>query len=226
LISPAGLAPHPPSEKHLKPSEIHSNTMSIIGRFWNLNGTPQSLVRLIGPFGPGLVHRATLRRFGKDRWGVNETQLISEYLYQMSSLPASGEDSLNAILMPIVVQHTSDPNSQRPHVYTRQPIMPQQLSPVLVKTVSTDEATRVAKIPLLIMYGDNDWVKFTGVNEYVKELHSHNIDADLSIIKNAGHHLYMDNVEDLHGEIDKWLAKVYVPTDTSSSSLSSSSNQL
>ena len=40
------------------------------------------------------------------------------------------------------------------------------------------------------------------------ELRQRGVDAELGTVRNAGHHLYLDNAEDLHDHVNTWLRRV------------------
>lgn len=65
---------------------------------WNKNVTPMSIVRMTGPFGAGLVHSYTSRRFA--HLTESEQHDFYDYLYNISSSNGSGEYALAAILSP------------------------------------------------------------------------------------------------------------------------------
>jgi len=50
------------------------------------------------------------------------------------------------------------------------------------------------QIPLLVMFGDHDWLNYEGSSEDIHYLKSvHGVNAKLEIIGSAGHHLYIEN---------------------------------
>ncbi|CAO3646773.1 unnamed protein product [Mucor hiemalis] len=65
---------------------------------WDRNVTPMSIIRMIGPFGPSLVHTYTSRRFAHLTEG--EQHDLYDYLYNITSSTGSGEFALAAILAP------------------------------------------------------------------------------------------------------------------------------
>jgi cardiolipin-specific phospholipase len=202
LLSPAGLAPHPPIEKQVPSHQVNSRFMSWAGYLWEKDFTPQAYVRLLGHWGSNTVGKSLSRRFGSDRWLPEETAALTNYLYHISALPASGEYALNAILKPLVHMHG---DQQRPHVYAREPIHPSSLAPL---SPQRNSYCPEIGIPILLLYGDDDWICFPDVEEYVNDVKREGVDIKLSIIRNAGHHLYMDNVDHCHEEINKWHDRV------------------
>ncbi|KAK4518299.1 uncharacterized protein ATC70_001651 [Mucor velutinosus] len=65
---------------------------------WDRNVTPMSIIRMIGPFGPSLVHTYTSRRFAHLTEG--EQHDLYDYLYNITASTGSGEFALAAILSP------------------------------------------------------------------------------------------------------------------------------
>lgn len=145
-------------------------------------------------------------------------QAIADYLHHISALPASGEYALNTLLTACFESSAENPEMQRPRVLARDPLAPQYFThlrgssgrkrsdPVDLCTEDDIDANKTEKgVPLLILYGDNDWLCFPEVNSYVDTLRNYGVDASLSVIRQAGHHLYMDNPDQYHDEIRGWV---------------------
>ena len=50
------------------------------------------------------------------------------------------------------------------------------------------------KIPIVFLYGDHDWMDIRGAYQAKEVLHeAGNHDVRIHTVKNAGHHLYLDN---------------------------------
>ena len=201
LLSPAGLAPHEESV----PVEELSFKLRMLDRMWNRNYTPQMFARLTSHWAPNYVKGVIQRRFGADRWSDAETSAISSYLYHISALPASGEYALNTLLMARMIRAGGSSNGMRPRIYAREPITAEHLAPL--KGIHDS----LSSVPVLVMYGDNDWISFPGVADYVNGLKDAGIDATYALIADAGHHLYMDNPDQCHREIDEWWAEKWHP---------------
>ena len=61
-------------------------------------------------------------------------------------------------------------------------------------------------IPILLMYGDYDWMHFHQAKKFIEDLNTNfGVNASFKLIRNAGHHLYMDNAGHFHSVIDTWL---------------------
>jgi hypothetical protein len=127
LISPVGLrTPHDSLQSKLNPlcyssdvnlsPPLNSSTNASLPWYlqtmitaWNLNITPQSYVRVLGPRGKNNVKNILARRFSHNNkpsspessvnrgkhavntWTQEDVNLISEYLYHITVAPASGE---------------------------------------------------------------------------------------------------------------------------------------
>lgn len=197
LVSPAGLAPKIPEER-IVPTDSLGFRLRVMSRLWDRNYTPQAIARALGHCAPGLVRKVVNRRFGEERWAHDDTQAITDYLYHISALPASGEYAMNTLLTSCFASYPDNPTKTRPWVLAREPIVPDQFAHL-------KESTDKSGVPLLILYGDSDWLRFPEVNSYLQQLLMNDLDARLSIIPKAGHHLYMDNADHYHDEIHKWV---------------------
>ena len=160
------------------------------------------------------------RRFGSDRWEPQEAEALSSYIYHISAMPASGEYSLKSILMPLirlkgpVVPPTSPHDQTSPQQqaqpqtiirpFARVPLSPALLSTGALRKSSEDDST--PSVPVLILYGDSDWIAFPEMHKYTRRLGQLGVDARLVIIPQAGHHLYMDNPDGVHNSIAEWWA--------------------
>lgn len=171
--------------------------------------------RTMGHFAPKYVRQAVDRRFGAERFPDQDMQAIANYLYHISALPASGEYALNTLLTGCFINTPENPEMKRPRVLAREPIMPDHFA-ILSSTKKSEPVDLTGEdfygmgaaskaTPILIMYGDNDWLCFPEVKSYVQRLRNCGVDARLSIIREAGHHLYMDNPGQYHDEINCWL---------------------
>lgn len=70
-----------------------------------------------------------------------------------------------------------------------------------------DQLVKLKKheIPLLIMFGDNDWMRYDRMHEDVIQWRAQGLDVALETVTGAGHHLYLDNAEDMHTKMFSWL---------------------
>lgn len=196
LISPAGLQPLPPPTERL-PVLGHSLFLSAAKLFWALNLTPQLFVRMYGSRGLDIVRSALQRRFS-DRFKQPELLAISKYFHSITVLPAHSEVCLNALLVPVARSiPTGAPDPRRRgysiSLYARSPVW------------SDARLPRIRSVPVLLLYGDDDWLSYGGVEADVEELNQQGMQIQFSRVEAAGHHLYLDNVECFHATLDDWL---------------------
>eukprot|EP01039_Chlorochromonas_danica_P006905 gene6905-7630_t len=211
LISPVGVTNPPPVEQHAEPGQLDWR-MRLIKNLWEMNFTPQSVVRIAGSHGPKLVKNAISidGRFSK-QFQSEELQVLSDYFYHITALPGSGEYALNSLLQPIFTKPESEsevseansrdsPSSSRREkrkrrgyssgVYAREPLE-QELSSL--------------RMPILLMYGDKDWLYYPTASDSIDLWNKSGGRAELKIINNAGHHLYMDNSKDFNNSVVDWV---------------------
>lgn len=113
---------------------------------------------------------------------------------------------MNSLLKPVISQAV-DREAKTPSlgtrrttgVYAREPV-----SPILFKESFRDGSRPP---PVLIVYGDHDWLRFPSVDKYVEDMNNLGVDATVVTIPQAGHHLYLDNAPMFHEELFSWLDK-------------------
>lgn len=157
--------------------------LRVVQRLWSSNFTPQQIVRAMGPRGQSFMRRVVHQRFG-GRWNETELNLISDYLWTITVAPASGEYALNSVLQLVV-------DSSNQGVFARNPLAP------LLPTLDVGS--------LKILFGDQDWLHTQEANAAVQELQSKVLASgemvEFEVIRNAGHHLYLDNTQQFHDNI-------------------------
>jgi len=184
---------------------------------WDANISPFSLVRWSGPLGPRLVSGWTSRRFS--HLPANEAQALHDYAYSLFRLRGSGEYALAYILAPGAFARS--PLIRRIHSVGRQHISGDEAnSPVAgspsepQNSSNTEIKRRENGIPVVLMYGENDWMDVGGGyaakekldNEKKRilkdaseeERRKDNGDSKVLIIKKAGHHVYLDGWEEFN----------------------------
>ncbi|KAI9375722.1 Alpha/Beta hydrolase protein [Aspergillus egyptiacus] len=173
---------------------------------WEANISPFSLVRWAGPLGPRLVSGWTSRRFS--HLPADEAKALHDYSYSIFSMRGSGEYALAYILAP--------------GAFARSPLIRRiegvgrQLLPSATQSLSTNNDAENAQnpsrrengLPVVFMYGDHDWMDYKGgqaaaakilqekqrilENATPAERESDNGSAKVVMIKNSGHHIYLD----------------------------------
>ncbi len=199
LISPAGIQPQPPAAEVMSSSELDWK-MRLIDNMWKMNFTPQILVRLMGPKGPGIVTSAINRRFS-ERWSGEDLQCISDYTYHITAAPGNGEYALNALLEPKIARPNLTSSKTKTGVYARQPLEAELCN---------------LKMPVLMLFGDTDWLAYPRAADSVAQWKKHGVNSELSIIRSAGHHLYTDNSVDFNRSVLDWVKRsTYLASDSS-----------
>ncbi len=184
---------------------------------WDANISPFSLVRWSGPLGPRLVSGWTSRRFS--HLPANEAQALHDYAYSLFRLRGSGEYALAYILAPGAFARS--PLIHRIHGAGRQYISgveannPVAGSPSEPQMSSNTEIKRRENgIPVVLMYGENDWMDVAGgyaakekldrekarvlKDASEEEKRRDNGDSKVLIVKKAGHHVYLDGWEEFN----------------------------
>lgn len=170
--------------------------------------SPFSFVRLGGPLGPRLVSGWTSRRF--NHLPPEESQDLHTYSYTLFRQKGSGEFVLPYLLAPGAFARS--PVINRIQNVGRQVIRP---------ATDTTPELRETGIPVVLMYGDSDWMDVAGgyaaeqkikqrvvkalLNGTDEEKRRENGSAKVIIVSKAGHHLYLDNADEFNEYIRKEL---------------------
>ncbi|KAK0369588.1 hypothetical protein CLIM01_13050 [Colletotrichum limetticola] len=176
---------------------------------WDANVSPFSIVRFTGPLGPRFVSGWTSRRF--NHLPQEESQALHDYAFSIFRQRGSGEYALPYILAPGAFARS--PMVNRIDGVGRQ---------VIEK--STGEKLRETGIPIVMMYGENDWMDKKGgvaaaeklkqarlqalLNGTEEEKRRENGSAKVIEVSKSGHHLYLDNAEEFNDYILKEMEDV------------------
>jgi cardiolipin-specific phospholipase len=172
---------------------------------WDANVSPFSIVRWSGPLGPRFVSGWTSRRFS--HLPSEEANALHHYAYSLFKQRGSGEYALAYILAPGAFARS--PLIRRIGGVGRQPIpSPSQSADTTVTQM------KEMGIPVVLMYGENDWMDIGGgyaAEQKLKEekekatkglskleKEKDNGSAKVLIIKKAGHHLYLEGDEEFN----------------------------
>nr|POE85403.1 putative cardiolipin-specific deacylase, mitochondrial [Quercus suber] len=185
---------------------------------WDANISPFSLVRLTGPLGPRLVSGWTTRRFS--HLPAEEAQALHDYSYSLFRQRGSGEYVLAYVLAPGAFARS--PLIRRIQGVGRQYLTVHKSPEPDFAAANSSASTAATKlretgIPIVIMYGDGDWMDANGgydaeklinqekkkalTNASDKEKAHENGSVKVSIIKKAGHHLYLEGHDQFNREI-------------------------
>ena len=174
---------------------------------WDANISPFSLVRWSGPLGPRFVSGWTSRRFS--HLPPEEAQALHTYAYTLFKQRGSGEYALAYILAPGAFARS--PLIRRIGGIGRQLITPSGTS---TSSVTSTECRRETGVPVVLMYGENDWMDVAGgyaaeqklkeekekaLKDASAEERSREVgSAKVVIIKKAGHHVYLDGWQEFN----------------------------
>ncbi|KAL9100595.1 MAG: hypothetical protein Q9163_004054 [Psora crenata] len=178
-----------------------------ISYLWDANISPFSLVRWSGPLGPRFVSGWTSRRFS--HLAPEEAQVLHTYAYSLFRQRGSGEYALSYILAPGA--YARSPLIRRIAGVGRQYLQPDGTT---TSSVETAGRRRENGIPVIFMYGENDWMDIAGgyaAEQKIKEEKAKilqtassekgkqdNGSAKVTVIKKAGHHVYLDGWEEFN----------------------------
>ncbi|KAL2256177.1 hypothetical protein VTK26DRAFT_2072 [Humicola hyalothermophila] len=168
---------------------------------WDANVSPFSIVRLTGPLGPRFVSGWTSRRF--NHLPPDEKEALHHYSYALFRQKGSGEYVLPYLLAPGA--YARSPVINRIQDVGRQVVTP---------ATDTAPAVRETGLPIVFMYGENDWMDVAGgyaAEEKIKQrvlrslLHGTEEEkrnekgsAKVLVVRKAGHHLYLDNPDEFN----------------------------
>lgn len=176
---------------------------------WDANISPFSIVRMTGPLGPRFVSGWSSRRF--NHLPPDESQALHDYSFSIFKQKGSGEYALAYILAP--------------GAYARRPVIDriQGVGRQVIKRPEDGDLVRETGIPVVFMYGENDWMDAAGglaaeekLNEAKRKALLHNTaeekrkengSAKVVIIPKSGHHLYLDNPDDFNEVIREEMEK-------------------
>ncbi|OLN97564.1 putative cardiolipin-specific deacylase, mitochondrial [Colletotrichum chlorophyti] len=175
---------------------------------WDANVSPFSIVRLTGPLGPRFVSGWTSRRF--NHLPKAESESLHDYAFSIFRQRGSGEYALPYILAP--------------GAFARSPII-HRIDGVGRQIIEKNgEKIKETGIPVVMVYGENDWMDVAGgfaAEEKLKQariqalLHGteeekrrENGSAKVIIVSKAGHHLYLDNADEFNDYVRKELDEV------------------
>ncbi|WLF81376.1 hypothetical protein PVL30_005173 [Lodderomyces elongisporus] len=166
---------------------VPSRRRKLFNYMWQHNYSPFSIVRNAGPVKSKMISRWTTHRFAHTYFQNKENfQNMHDYIYRVFNGAGSGEYAITRVLA--VGALAKLPLIDR---------VPQRFVEM--------------KLPTLWMYGDKDWMNEVAGEETVKEINELSVKhgggklAQFDIIKNAGHHLYLDNPPDFTKTLYKFL---------------------
>ncbi|CAM8938397.1 unnamed protein product [Rhodiola kirilowii] len=148
---------------------------AVIKHLWESNFTPMKLVRGLGPWGPGLVHKYTSARFavnetaGSGGLTENESKLLTDYVYHTLAAKASGELCLKYIFA----------------------------FGALAKSPLLHRASEW-KVPTTFIYGYEDWMNYEGAVEARKSMP---LQSEIYRVPHGGHFIFIENPTGFHSAV-------------------------
>lgn len=163
-------------EKLMKQIKTRVIPGKILTKLWEFNFTPLNIVRMFGPLSGKVIAIWVYNRFSNIE---NQSELfdICNYITSIFTERGSGEYALNGIL--------------GPGSLARLP---------LIKRVP-----KYMKIPVLLLYGENDWMDKNAGLDFCNEINNNGGSAKFRIVANAGHHLYVDNPAEFERQARQFL---------------------
>lgn len=205
-----------PDEKN-PPSAPRKPLPKWLTYLWDANISPFSLVRWTGPLGPRFVSGWTSRRFS--HLPPDEAQALHNYAYSLFRQRGSGEYALAYILAPGAFARS--PLIRRIHGVGRQLIARDGSN---ISSVDSSERRREQPFPVVLMYGENDWMDIAGgyaAEQRIKEEREEALKAastdeqkndhgsvKVMVIKKAGHHVYLDGWEEFNAVMREEMEEV------------------
>ncbi|KXT12933.1 hypothetical protein AC579_4131 [Pseudocercospora musae] len=192
----------------------------LLTTLWDANISPFSLVRYAGPLGPRLVSGWTSRRFS--HLPDDEAQALHDYSYSLFRQRGSGEYALAHILAPGAFARS--PLIRRIQGVGRQFLDTHSEPSPDDAAANPARRLRETGIPIVFMYGENDWMDIKGgyasaeilkaeqkkalANATERERKLENGDVKVVTIRKAGHHVYLDSPDHFNEEMAQEMADV------------------
>lgn len=175
LVCPAGIPPKPEDweSRFLSDSwSLRSQLFRLAGRAWASGFTPGSLIRALGPWGPGLVDKYVNGRFSMHGQPMSqkERDVFRDYFYHIAAARGSGEYALRHILAPGAWAH----------------------EPLHDRLLELD-----SRVPVTFIYGEHDWMNPAAGKALAKELDEKRqrqvpTDHEVEVIPDAGHFAFIE----------------------------------
>lgn len=176
-----------PQDHWSDPKEGESNTRKLVRWLWNKNALPFSILRRAGPARSKWISRWTTHRFSHIYYTNPEHfQNLHDYFYRVFNGSGSGEYAITRVL--------------QFGALARLPLLDR----------CPDKFVAMG-LPTLWLYGDKDWMNEEAGYEMTKEINrlvekkGEGKLASFGVLKNAGHHLYLDNPTDFASDVFKFL---------------------
>lgn len=157
--------PHKASKEKLP--QLSMKARAVLFLYQALNPNPLSLLRVAGPWGPSMITKFRPDLIHKfSHENMKDDTIIADYVYQCNAQEPSGEMAFKCLVESLG--------------WAQNPMIDR------IGDVSTD-------IPIMMIHGEDSWVD-SSICEEVRNIRSKSV-VNVEIIKNAGHHVYVDQPE-------------------------------
>eukprot|EP00882_Tetradesmus_deserticola_P007407 GHRQ01007804.1.p1 GENE.GHRQ01007804.1~~GHRQ01007804.1.p1 ORF type:complete len:467 (+),score=186.71 GHRQ01007804.1:110-1510(+) len=173
LVGPAGIPSKPEGWESRFASDswsLRSQLFRLAGHAWASGVTPFSLIRALGPWGPGLVGKYVTGRFSMHGMPLEpaESSTFRDYFYHIAAARGSGEYALRHILAPGAWAHAP-----------------------------LQERLAELKVPVTIIYGEHDWMQPAAgqaLAAKLDQIRPRKVASDhrVEIVPDSGHFVFLE----------------------------------
>lgn len=187
LVCPAGIPEKPEGweSRFASASAFRRLLYRAAAGAWEAGLTPGSVIRTLGPWGPGLVQKYVGGRFTYHGQPLTDAEapVFSSYFYHIAAAPGSGEYALRHLL--------------EPGVWARSPLHKRLLE--------------LKGVPVTFVYGEHDWMQPSNAVALAQELdrvrpRSVPSDHAVEIIPDAGHYVFLEQPQAFNSTLLRVLA--------------------
>lgn len=173
LVGPAGIPPKPEGWESRflgEPWSLRTQLYKLATSAWMAGLTPGSVIRGLGPWGPGLIDKYVNGRFSVHGQALTqaEKECFRSYFYHIAAGRGSGEYALRHLLAPGAWAH----------------------SPL-------QERLQELKVPVTFIYGEHDWMNpaaGVAVAEILDKVRERKVASDhkVEVVPNSGHFVFLE----------------------------------
>eukprot|EP00878_Enallax_costatus_P023828 GHUV01025380.1.p1 GENE.GHUV01025380.1~~GHUV01025380.1.p1 ORF type:complete len:414 (+),score=72.62 GHUV01025380.1:55-1296(+) len=191
LVGPAGIPVKPEgweSRFSGDASSLRTQLYKLSTKAWMSGVTPGSVIRALGPWGPGLVEKYVTGRFSMHGQPLDavEQNVFKDYFYHIAAARGSGEYALRHILAPGAWAHA--PLAERLHEL---------------------------KVPVTFIYGEHDWMNPAAGAEVAQQLdkvRAKKVASDhaVEVVPDSGHFVFLEQPQRFNAALFRTTAP-YLP---------------
>ncbi|KAK9821605.1 hypothetical protein WJX81_005670 [Elliptochloris bilobata] len=169
LVCPAGVPQDMAPRRMPDPWSLRGLLFHVSTRLWDRGLTPGTVVRTLGPMGPGLISKYARNRF-REGMGLSDAEVAAfeEYFYHIMAARGSGEHALRHLLAPFA--------------RARHPL---------------EGRLQELRVPVSFVYGEHDWMQpSAGQRVAAATMRARGrlspYDCKVDIVDQAGHYPFLD----------------------------------